>query len=63
MIPCEECKDFRKLLVVSKKVIKELKLENSLVKKQNSDLTKDLNYLCQRLYDDLISSKQETQAN
>jgi hypothetical protein len=42
---------------VSKKVIKQLKLDNSLVKRQNVEITNDLSFLSQRLYDDLISIK------
>ena len=48
---------------MSKKVIKELKLDNSLVKKQNAEMAVDLNFICKRLYDDLISSQTQERAN
>lgn len=39
---------------MAKRVIKQQKLDNQILKKENSELQVDIGFICRTLYDDLI---------
>lgn len=44
---------------MAKKVIKQLKIDNQLTKRHSNDLQNDLNFICTKIYEDVIKEKQE----